>query len=289
MLLTPEYPRPSRTLIHISDTHLVTEATIYESAANPTFYLEKMMNAIDNSGLRPDAIIFTGDLADMGDIAAYKALMSVVEPVVERLGTQAIWAMGNHDNRPHFREHVLRSAPTFDEVDSVHWLGGLRVIVLDTSVVGAHYGDVTPDQLAWLKAELSVPAPEGTILAMHHPPVPSALRLATLVELRGQKALADVLRGSDVRTIIAGHLHYSSFSTFAGIPVSVATSSCYTQDLKHGLNDTRGQDAAQGFNLVHIYEDTILHSVVPLSDGVSVGEFVSAERTETILAKTYKD
>jgi 3',5'-cyclic AMP phosphodiesterase CpdA len=275
-------------LIHISDTHLVTEDSLYNSSSNPTLYLEKMMNAIAKSGVNPDAIIFTGDLADMGDTSAYKALMSVVDPIVERLGTHVIWSMGNHDNRFNFREQVLRVSPTFEEVDLVHWVDGLRVIVLDTSVVGAHYGDITPRQLAWLKSELAMPAPEGTILAMHHPPVPSALRLATLVELRGQKALEEVLRGSDVRTILSGHLHYSSFSTFAGIPVSVATSSCYTQDLKYGLNVTRGQDSAQGFNLVHVYENTILHSVVPLSDGDSVGEFVSADRTETILAKTYK-
>ena len=251
-------------------------------------YLEKMMNAIDTSGLKPDAIIFTGDLADMGDSASYKTLLSVVEPVIERLGTQVIWSMGNHDNRSNFREQILRLSPTFDEVDEVYWVGGLRIIVLDTSVVGFHHGNVTPKQLEWLTEELSSPAPEGTILAMHHPPIPSALRLATLVELRDQKALEAVLVGSDIRTILAGHLHYSSFSTFAGIPVSVATSSCYTQDLKYGLNVTRGQDSAQGFNLVHIYENTILHSVVPLSGGSAVGEFVSAERAETILSKTYE-
>ena len=287
MLLTPEYPNPSRTLIHISDTHLVTMGNLYADSANPTLYLEKMMTAIDKSGILPDAIIFTGDLADMGDVAAYKALLEVVNPVIERLNTQVIWAMGNHDNRSHFREHLLGSEPSFDEVDAVHWIKGLRVIVLDTSVVGAHYGDVTPSQLEWLREELSTPAPEGTILAMHHPPVPSVLRLATVVELRGQEALKNVLRGSDVRTILAGHLHYSSFATFAGIPVSVATSSCYTQDLKYGFNATRGQDSAQGFNLVHVYDETILHSVVPLSDGGTVGEFVSAARTAEIVSRSH--
>lgn len=287
MLLTPEYPAPSRTLIHISDTHLVTAGNLYGDSANPISYLEKMMTAIDRSGVSPDAIIFTGDLADMGDAASYRSLLSIVNPVIERLDTQVIWSMGNHDNRSNFRENLLGLEPTFDEVDSVHWIGGLRLIVLDTSVVGFHYGDVTPSQLEWLKEELAVAAPEGTILAMHHPPVPSVLRLATLVELRGQAALEEVLEGSDVRSILAGHLHYSSFSTFAGIPVSVATSSCYTQDLKYGLNATRGQDSAQGFNMVHVYAKTILHSVVPLSDGGSVGEFVSAVRTNEILSKTY--
>jgi 3',5'-cyclic AMP phosphodiesterase CpdA len=99
---------------------------------------------------------------------------------------------------------------------------------------------------------------------MHHPPVPSVLPLASTVELRDQARLAAVLRGTDVRSIIAGHLHYSTFATFAGIPVSVASSTCYAQDLTVPVGGTRPQDGAQAFNLVHVYDETIVHSVVPL-------------------------
>jgi Icc protein len=123
---------------------------------------------------------------------------------------------------------------------------------------------VSPDQLDWLAEELSIPAPHGTILAMHHPPVPSVLDLAVSVELRDQAALAEVVEGSDIRSIIAGHLHYSSTATFAGVPVSVASASCYTQDLNVPAGGTRGRDGARAFNLVHVYPSTVLHSVVPL-------------------------
>ena len=98
---------------------------------------------------------------------------------------------------------------------------------------------------------------------MHHPPLPSVLDLAALVELRDQSALAEVLFGSDVRSILAGHLHYSSTGTFAGIPVSVASATCYTQDLSVPAGGTRGRDAARAFNLVHVYGSTVVHSVVP--------------------------
>ena len=99
---------------------------------------------------------------------------------------------------------------------------------------------------------------------MHHPPVPSVLDLAVSVELRDQAGLAEVIEGSDIRSIIAGHLHYSSTATFAGVPVSVASASCYTQDLNVPVGGTRGRDGARAFNLVHVYPTTVLHSVVPL-------------------------
>ncbi len=38
----------------------------------------------------------------------------------------------------------------------------------------------------------------------------------------------------------------------------------------------RGRDGAQGCNLVHVYDETIVHSVVPLGAHVTVGEPVDA-------------
>ena len=114
---------------------------------------------------------------------------------------------------------------------------------------------------------------------MHHPPVPCVLDLAATVELRDQSRLAAVLRGTDVRAILAGHLHYSTFATFAGIPVSVASATCYTQDLTVPQGGTRGRDGAQAYNLVHVYDDTIVHSVVPV-DVAGTLDFVDAEETQ---------
>ena len=125
--------------------------------------------------------------------------------------------------------------------------------MLDSTVPGHHYGEVDAEQLDWLRDVLATPAPHGTLLAMHHPPVPSVLDLAALVELRDQAGLAEVLEGSDVRSILAGHLHYSSTATFAGVPVSVASATCYTQDLNVPVGGTRGRDGARAFNLVHVY------------------------------------
>ena len=125
--------------------------------------------------------------------------------------------------------------------------------------------------MEWLAAELKNSAPHGTILALHHPPIPSVLDLAVTVELRDQASLGEVLRDSDVRAILAGHLHYSTSATFVGIPVSVASATCYTQDLTVAAGGTRGRDGAQGCNLVHVYEDTVVHSVIPRGTGKTVG------------------
>jgi 3',5'-cyclic-AMP phosphodiesterase len=262
---TAEYPRPDHFLLHISDTHLLGGGGLLYDRVASEHHLRTLFDEFEASGARPEAIVFTGDLADRGEPDAYDRIRRIVDPVADRLGAQVIWVMGNHDDRSAFRRGLLgERLGGYRPVDRVDDVNGLRVITLDSTVPGHHHGEIAPAQLDWLAEELSIPAPHGTILAMHHPPVPSVLDLAVSVELRDQGSLAEVVEGSDIRSIIAGHLHYSSTATFAGVPVSVASASCYTQDLNVPVGGTRGRDGARAFNLVHVYPTTVLHSVVPL-------------------------
>lgn len=263
-----EYPKPKHFLVHISDTHITAneEIGLYGSTVYSLDYLKRLFRRLNHAKLRPDAIIFTGDLADMGEPEAYARIRAIVDPVAAKMKTKVLWVMGNHDNRAAFRQGLLDQEASLATVDEVHWFGGLRVIVLDSTVHGAHWGEISAAQLEWLKEQLATAAPEGTILAMHHPPVPSVVESAISVELTNQKDLAQALRNSDVRQIIGGHLHYSTSAMFAGIPVSVASATCYTQDLNIPDGSLRARDGGQAFNFMHVYDDTVLNSVVPLGD-----------------------
>lgn len=284
-LRTAEYPRPDHFLLHLSDTHLLGGGRRLYGSVDAADHLAELLAELEASDGRPEAIVVTGDLADRGEPDAYDRLRRMVEPVAARIGAKVIWVMGNHDDRGAFREVLLAEQASARPIDRVYDINGLRVITLDSTVPGEHWGEVTDAQLDWLAEELSVRAPHGTILAMHHPPLPSVLDLAVAVELRDQAGLAEVLFGSDVRSIIAGHLHYSSTGTFAGIPVSVASATCYTQDLNVPVGGTRGRDGARAFNLVHVYGTTVLHSVVPVGQYAAL-DYVSAEETQRRLAES---
>ncbi len=260
-----EHPAPERVLLHLSDTHLRAGDSRIWDAISGAEHLARALGVIEASGVAPDAIVVTGDLVDLGERAAYADLRAMVEPFAARLDAPVVWVMGNHDDRAAFRAELWDDhSADLRPIDRVDEFDGLRIITLDTSVPGHHHGELSDAQLAWLAGILATPAPLGTIVAMHHPPVPSVLALAATVELREQRRLEQVLRGTDVRAIIAGHLHYSTFATFAGVPVSVASSTCYAQDLTVPVGGTRPQDGAQSYNLVHIFDDTVVHSVVPV-------------------------
>lgn len=274
---TAEYREPQRTLLHISDTHLRAEGGRLFGVVDGAATLTRAITTVEEAGIGVDAIVFTGDLADLGEQHAYTTLRAIVDPFAARLDARVVWVMGNHDDRSMFRAGLLDD-PSVDggPVDRVDDLDGLRVITLDTTVPGYHHGELSAEQLEWLAEVLSAPAPLGTIIAMHHPPIPSVLPLAASVELRDQRQLAPVLRGSDVRAIIAGHLHYSTFATFAGIPVSVASSTCYAQDLTVPAGGSRPQDGARSVNLVRVHDDTVVHAVIDVEPSATL-EHIDAE------------
>ena len=280
-----EYPRPNHFILHFSDTHLISgDGELYDDV-NADNHLRQIFAELEASNARPEAMVFTGDIADVGELNAYHKIRSIVEPVAARLGAKVIWAMGNHDNRENFRTGLMGLPASAAPIYETHDINGLRIITIDTSIPGHHHGEIDDEQLQWLANELKTPAKDGTILALHHPPVPSVLDLAMTVELVDQYKLAEVIRGSDIRSIIAGHLHYSSTATFAGIPVSVASSTCYTQNLNVPVGGTFGRDGAQAFNLIHVYPETVLHSVVPIGTGQLVGKYMSPEDAAKILER----
>lgn len=280
-----QYAPARRTIVHLSDTHLRAGNAALGGRYDTERNLAAALERLEQMQLHPDALVFTGDLTDLGEPDAYRRLRELVEPVASRMGAPLVWVAGNHDERPAMRRDLLDEDPSDRPIRKAFDLGGLRLIALDTTVPGWHHGELGAEQLDWLRAELATPAPLGTLLAMHHPPLPSHIPMFDILELRDQPALADVLRDSDVRAILAGHLHYAMSGTFAGIPVSVAAATCYTMDVARPPLRVNGMDAGHSFHLVHVYDETVTHTVVPVA-GDEPAEFFGAEFYERMAALT---
>jgi Icc protein len=288
MPIEAQHPAPEHFILHISDTHFVADNDLLHGSVDSDENLRQLFRDFVNAQVKPEAMVFTGDLADTGRPDAYVRLRNIVEPVAEELGAKIIWVMGNHDERSAFRSGLLDSDAGQESVDMVHDVNGLRIVALDSTVPGKHHGEISDEQLAWLAHVLATPAPHGTLIALHHPPVPSPMEIMSMFELREQSRLEKVIEGTDVRGILAGHLHYSTFSTFGGAPVTVASATCYTQDLNVPQKSMRGQNGAQAFNLIHLYQDRMLSSVVPIGEFSTVYS-VTTEQMEAFQRMTLEE
>jgi 3',5'-cyclic AMP phosphodiesterase CpdA len=188
--------------------------------------------------------------------------------------------MGNHDERAPYAKSLFGESDESPQ-DRVHDVAGLRIVALDTTVPGYHHGDLTDEQLAWLTDVLARPAPHGTLLAMHHPPIPVPMMpAAEIIELSEQQRLAEAISGTDVRGILGGHFHFSTYSTFAGVPVSVASATCYTSDPAPLARFVSGVDAHQAVTMLHLYDDRVVHTIVPLAESPEVSGYPSDVRAQ---------
>jgi len=281
-----QYPAAQHVIAHISDTHFLGANKALYGEVDTDANITRALEQLEDSGIRPAALVFTGDLADLGEPDAYARLRGIVEPAAERLGARVVWVMGNHDERPEYSSGLFDVAPSAEPQDRVYDIDGLRIISFDTTVPGYHHGEMSDAQLDWLADVLATPAEHGTLLALHHPPMPTPLLWAMeMLELHGQDRLERVIRGTDVRGILGGHLHYSGHSTFAGVPVSVAAATCYTLALTAKDRLLSGVNADQAMNLVHVYADRLVHSVVPIGDRTEITGF-AAEHIARIEAMT---
>lgn len=86
------------------------------------------------------------------------------------------------------------------------------------------------------------PAPSGTLLALHHPPVRSRVSILNdHVRLRNADELAAVVHGTDVIGILTGHAQHATWSTLGGNP-------CFSAP----------------FGLIQLYGRTVVATAVPL-------------------------
>lgn len=239
---------------HVSDSHFSASGLLHGTVRTAATY-SAALAALEGSDIPIDALVHTGDVADEGEADAYAAVATVTHETTQRTGWPVLWAAGNHDVRATMASTLLGEPATDAPLDRVLEVRGLRLVSLDTSLPGRVEGAVEEDQAEWLRAVLAEPAEHGTVLALHHPPVPVEVTAMARLHLTGQDRLASALHGTDVRAILGGHLHYATSSAFAGVPVHVAPATAYTIRLTKPGGGVIAVDGARAAGVLSLYDD----------------------------------
>ncbi|MGY4859560.1 metallophosphoesterase [Cryobacterium sp. AP23] len=244
---------PSKfTILHLSDVHATVGELLY-GQVDGLARLRQVGDYVVAAGVTPEAVVVTGDLVQRGHWAAYDEVDQALTELGERVGAPVFTILGNHDAPAEARRLSGHAAGHYRVVT----VGALRLVLLDSSS-----GALDPDQRDWLARTLAVPFGMGTVVAVHHAPVPSPLPTLSKIGLRDPALLAEALRGSDTRLILAGHYHHPMNALFHGIPVAVGPSLAYHQVMNAGPATVSGHDLAM-FSLVQLTADQV--SAAPVS------------------------
>jgi 3',5'-cyclic-AMP phosphodiesterase len=249
--------------VQVSDPHIPADGFLFDRV-DACARVRASIEMIAAAECAPDVLVLSGDVANQGEAEAYVRLRPVIDAALERFGAKLLVVPGNHDDAALLRAHLLGREPERGPLDEVVRVGGLRLIGLDSSVPDEVHGELTDAQLEALANELAQPAPDGTLLVVHHPPIWSTTPMSELVALREPQRLAEVIRGRDARLVLSGHTHRVSAGTLAGVSVWVSPATGSHADVLT-RNGFRGH-AGGGFTRVDILDDgEIVATFVPLT------------------------
>lgn len=213
-------------VVHLSDLHFRRQ---YEEWGFQSL-LSKLPDALENLNTcleqekkrGMDLVLLTGDLSHDGTPEDYAILRETLDRILG--GIPWIALPGNHDSREAFQAEI-QARRTDVRGDAVDWIGGLRVISLDSGMGIA--GVLSESQTRWLREVLSSPSENGTLLALHHPMIPDQEGLGTM---KMDNELPNLIAKSDVIGILCGHTHRNYTGTFAGKPYVTADSLSYVME-----------------------------------------------------------
>jgi 3',5'-cyclic-AMP phosphodiesterase len=256
---------PSFTLVQLTDTHLRPGTELLFGRIDTWRLTLAALREAERH--RPDAVVVTGDVADCCS-EIYGDAARLFEDAAARLGCPFIVLPGNHDN-PGQSEALFnraRAAAGPGRGDTVHFIGGLRVVTLESDDPGQPSGELLPGQLDWLRGQLATPAPDGTIIALHHPPLESPLPVLAGRGLAAPERLRAVVAGTDVRGIICGHYHHAQAGRLGSVPVWVGPAVAFNQDTP-GSGGFRTGDAATWISVIRLDAEGFSAEAVPVRRG----------------------
>jgi 3',5'-cyclic AMP phosphodiesterase CpdA len=192
----------------MSDVHLATDPRVRVHGECMADNLRAALDDVLDADDPPKGLVVNGDLAYRdGQPSDYKTLLRAVEPL--RRGRIPVHlALGNHDNRDHFRTALGEPAESdpsglakcVSEVEG----SGFRMLLLDslngTRAVGGELGEA---QRAWLAARLDAHPETPAVVFVHH-----NLNANWVSALHDTDALLNILRPRrQAKAVVFGHTH----------------------------------------------------------------------------------
>jgi len=209
-------------IAQLSDLHVRASGERASGIVDTAAMTDRAIDAVLALAPRPDAVLLSGDLADIGTEAEYRTL----RPMLERLPMPIHAVPGNHDRRGPMRAVLGDLVAMGDDPNFLHHrarLGPIDLIALDSVVEGDSHGALCENRLAWLEAALGAAGGRPALLMVHHPPSRSGITFMDRIGLLDDVAFGRLVqRHANIERVTCGHIHRSIQQRWRGTILSVA-------------------------------------------------------------------
>ena len=255
-------------IIQISDPHIVAKGKLAYGQVDTCLALTQCVAQINKilPEIGPvDMIIVTGDLTDFGTSDEYCLFRELIEEL--NIPYRAI--PGNHDDKS-VMQKCFADADWMPKTGPINWqidFEDLKVIGLDTSIIGKAHGNLETDSLNFLRSSLNSAKGKPVIVASHHPPIITGIEKMDIQNLRDSDELKEILSTYQGELkLICGHIHRNIVTQFGNVICQIApgVSHAVTIDLRKGSPNCLTKEP--GSFLLHEIRDRILTHQIPVDD-----------------------
>jgi 3',5'-cyclic-AMP phosphodiesterase len=217
-------------IAQISDLHIKPKGSLAYGRVDTATALERCVAALNEFLPKPDFVVISGDLADTPTAEEYEHLERLLAP----LEVPFAGIPGNHDSRELMRAafplfpYASASGPLDQRIE----IGGLDLLMLDSSVHGKPHGELQAASLQWLDATLASAPERPALLFLHHPPFETGIWHMDRQNLRNAAELDDIVRRHPrLQHIACGHVHRATLTMFAGVAATICPAPNHAVDL----------------------------------------------------------
>ncbi len=246
-------------LVQLSDSHLFAEADGRLLGMDTCDSLQRVIALVEQEQPRIDLVLATGDLSQDGSLASYQRFRQLTDS----LAPQVRWFPGNHDEPAAMQAACAGTAL----LDSVLDIGQWRIILLDSSIVGAVPGYFAEEQLSLLDQALDSAGARHVLVSFHHHPVSIGCRWMEPIGIRNPQALFARLAGrSQVKALLWGHVHQEFDQQLNGMRLLASPSTCV--QFAPGSEDFQVDHEAPGYRWLRLHDDGRLDTGVSRVTGI---------------------
>jgi len=228
LLLTPFVFGQGFRFAVVTDIHL--------SPTSETSYKD-LYNTVEDINNDPKIkfVLVTGDITDLGD----RKSLQDAKNILDGLKVKYYPISGNHETK-----WSESGATAFGQIFGSERFdfeyGGIKFMGFNTGpVIRMMDGHVAPQDISWLKDELSkIPENKVVILITHYPLLPG--------DVDNWYEVTDAVRSFNIRAVIGGHYHQNKLLEYDGIPAFICRS------------NLRAKEAVGGYSIFEISNDSIL-------------------------------
>ncbi len=223
-------------IAQLTDTHIKKEGHWAYNKVDTLGLLKAAIKHLNELSGRPDVVLVTGDLVDMGTEDEYR----LIRTQLDQLKMPWLAIPGNHDDRAAMQACFCDQAWMPVNSDFIQYAVDdypLRLVGLDSIIPGSGGGEFCQERCDWLDNILAEEANKDTLLFIHHPPYKTGIAFMDGIRLKDDEGLASVIkRHSQVKMLLCGHVHRAVQSIWNGIPAVIGPSPAHAVTLDTDKN-----------------------------------------------------